>query len=287
MKLRKLWIFVVLWSIVIGHTTSSKLPASWREQLGRFCEAFQSGSAGVQILDNSIPLVLANEVPALFLMPPVILWSPVEEFSFLPNPIRCPKCENGSLLKQSRWQNGLQGDHSEPRKIHGVDGPVLLVGRVYKCEHGHEVLGYHPGVLRQIPAQSIIPFRLWHKTGFTVQLMSTIMSLVASGTSLNHIRAILVEKQRTRYCLRRRQYMELMKVQQQEAQFLEMQEYETYFACMSPSQQTIAGCYLADFWEKEKFFTHCMAATSVDDNGAWLSCDHTFASAGKSSWSSN
>ena len=276
MKLRKLWTFVVLLSIVIGHTTSSKLPASWREQLGRFCEAFQSGSVGVQILDNNISLVLANEVPALFLMPPVILWSPVEEFSFLSNPIRCPKCENGSLLKPSRWQNGLQGDHSEPRKIHGVDGPVLLVGRVYKCEH--------PGVLRQIPAQSLIPFRLWHKTGFTVQLMSTIMSLVASGASLNHIRAILVEKRRTRYCLRRRHYMELMKVQQQEAQFLEMQEYDTYFACMSPSQQSIAGCYLADFWEKEKFFTHCMAATSVDDNGAWLSCDHTFASAGKSSW---
>ena len=80
--------------------------------------------------------------------------------------------------------------------------------------------------------------------------------------------------------------MELMKVQHCEAPFLEMQEYEAYFTCMSPSQQTIAGCYLADFWEKEKFFTHCMAAISVDDDDAWLSCDHTFAAAGKS-WQSS
>lgn len=56
--------------------------------------------------------------------------------------------------------------------------------------------------------------------------------------------------------------MELMKVQHCEASFLEMQEYEAYFTSMSPSQQTIAGFYLADFWEKEKFFTHCMAAIS-------------------------
>ena len=42
----------------------------------------------------------------------------------------------------------MGSEHSEPRKIHGRDGIVLLVGRVYKCsQKGHEVVSYHPGIL--------------------------------------------------------------------------------------------------------------------------------------------
>ena len=51
--------------------------------------------------------------------------------------------------------------------IHGTDGPVLLVGHVYNCTSGHEVLTYHPDLLRQATMQEAITFALWHCTGFT------------------------------------------------------------------------------------------------------------------------
>ena len=71
---------------------------------------------------------------------------------------------------------------------------VLLVGRVYRCTKGHEVLGYHPGVLEQIPVQSLIPFELWHKTGFTRELMQYIFSLVMVGVSLSAVEDMLWKK---------------------------------------------------------------------------------------------
>lgn len=86
------------------------------------------------------------------------------------------------------WMDGVGSERTEPRKIHGRDGIVLLVGRCYKCfKKAHEVVGYHPGVLRQINASSLIPFRLWSQTGFTYALMndgasaSTVESHLASA----------------------------------------------------------------------------------------------------------
>lgn len=46
------------------------------------------------------------------------------------------------------------------------------------------------------------------------------------------------------------------------------------------SPHAVSGCFLEDFWEKEAIYRRCMQNTTVNEDQAWLSCDHTFASAG-------
>ena len=51
--------------------------------------------------------------------------------------------------------------------------PVVLVRRDYKCfKKQHEVVSYHPGILRQMNAPSLILFRLWSRTGFALSFSS-------------------------------------------------------------------------------------------------------------------
>lgn len=103
--------------------------------------------------------------PFLHLLPPIILWDPLQQLKdVFPNGFLCPKCEGMESLLQTvvKWMDGIASDRTEPRKIYGRKGIVFLVGRVYKCTcSGHEVLSYHPGILTQINAPSLIPFKLW------------------------------------------------------------------------------------------------------------------------------
>ena len=86
----------------------------------------------------------------------------------------------------------MGSEHSEPRKIHGRDGIVLLVGRVYKCsQKGHEVVSYHPGILHQIKAQSLIMFRLWLRTGYTTDIIRSIETMILSGVRMSAIQKSL------------------------------------------------------------------------------------------------
>ena len=64
----------------------------------------------------------------------------------------------------------------------------LVVGRVYCCSRWHELVAYHPGILKQIP-NCFIPFRMWHITGFTSELINLTISLVTAGMSLSGIRS--------------------------------------------------------------------------------------------------
>ena len=98
---------------------------------------------------------LQGNSPIIYLFPPVILWSPLEQFNnALQLVVKCPKCiclENNNIsLRATGWRNGGHGERSEPRKIYGSDGVCLLVDRVYRCLMEHEVVGYHPGILEQI-----------------------------------------------------------------------------------------------------------------------------------------
>jgi len=110
----------------------------------------------------------------MYLMSPIILWSPLEQFSNVS--MACPKCtmlNEPNVLHARGWRNRMGGARSEPRKIYGVNGVTLLVCRVYACSNNHEVVGYHPGILKEIPA-CFVPFKLWHITEFTLECIQLI-----------------------------------------------------------------------------------------------------------------
>lgn len=181
------------------HTTI--LPGEWCAYLSKLCKQFEN-----QHPLPSAEMILGNcdiSTPKMYLMPPVIIWSPLEQFLMLKGKVMCPKCSHpDSLLHASVWRDGTKGRRSEPRKIYGEDGVTLLVGRVYTCTKGHEVVGYHPGIIKQI-ATCFISFNLWHVTGFTKQITRTIFSLLTSGLSIRGIQSILSEKQTLWYCSQR------------------------------------------------------------------------------------
>lgn len=121
-------------------------------------------------------------------MPPVMIWSPLEQFhSQLVNGLLCPTCEDAQPLQPHGWRDGSK-ERLEPCKIHGIAGTILLVGRIYKCTKGHESVGYNPKILEQIPLPNmVVPFCLWHKTGFSRQFMDVIVGMVSSGISISEM----------------------------------------------------------------------------------------------------
>ena len=100
--------------------------------------------------------------------------------------VKCPKCialgNNNVSLHATGWRNGKHGERSEPRKIYGI---CLLVGQVYRCLIGHEVVGYHPADLEQIQT-CFNPFKLWHIT--QRELIDFTVALITAGMCVSGIR---------------------------------------------------------------------------------------------------
>jgi len=63
---------------------------------------------------------------------------------------------------------------------------------------GHEVVGYHPGILEQIPTCFIL-FKLWHITGFTMELIDFTVALITAGISVGGVHELLHRKQMSLY----------------------------------------------------------------------------------------
>ena len=109
-----------------------------------------------------------------YLMLPVIVWSPTEQYSGLISS-KCPKCEMDGVHSQLypiAWTDGRCNDN-RPRLLHCINTNVILVSRIYRCSNQHRVLGHHPDIIHRFTRhnlQSLLPFRLWHITGFTVIL---------------------------------------------------------------------------------------------------------------------
>ena len=258
------------------------LPLEWCSHLAKVCHEFDDTKPRISpstMVFGSCTQTLLNsvDVPLMYLMPPVIIWSLLEQFPMLKSKIFCPKCTSsglrGTALHASGWRD--EGRRSEPRRIYGDDCVTLLVGRVYTCTKGHKIVGYHPDIIRSIPA-CFLPFSLWHKTGFTKHLTQLITSLITSGTSIYGIADILFQKQAIWYCDQKKKFLELCGGESR--RFPSLEEWQKCFTSSLPSQHAATGCFLQDFWTKEARYTKCMEETSID---GWLSCDHTFASAGK------
>jgi hypothetical protein len=67
--------------------------------------------------------------------------------------------------------------------------------------------------------------------------------------------------------------------------FPSLTEWQQSFSSPLPSPHAMSGCFLEDYWKIfgrriQVIYKKTMQNTSVDEVDAWLSCDHTFASAG-------
>ena len=180
--------------------------------ISNLCKRFEENSKSFSLI--YVHREFSTKTPFLHLLPPILIWAPVEQFNeVFPGGFLCPKCDSSSVLHGYGWMNGADTDRSEPRKIHGRDGITILVGRVYKCvKSGHDVVSYHPGILRQIKAKSLIPFRVWSRTGFTYDLMNDIEAMMISGVSSSMIETNLATSPVAQYAERKNRYLYLQKL---------------------------------------------------------------------------
>ena len=222
--------------------------------------------------------------PLAFLLPPLILWSPLEQFhGIISGQFCCPKCTDQNVRLHARaWRDGTCGERSEPRKIHGCDGVTLLVGRLYECDNKHEVLAYHPDIIKQIP-ESFIPFKLWHITGFTVECIELVVALMSAGMSVNYVKTVIEQKQLLFFYTQKMKFMHIISASNSELtiSFPTAPAWQQHFSAPLPSNHALSSCFLAEFWSKESVYVQCMQNTTVDDDNLWLSLDHTFSSASK------
>lgn len=256
-----------------------RLHPLWCSFVSDLCRRFDESPGEISLIH--IHQEYSVQEPFLHLLPPILVWAPVEQLkAAFPNGFLCPKCNSPSISDGFDWMNGIGKERSEPRKIHGRDGVVILVGRIYKCEKmGHEVVSYHPGILRQVGAPSLIPFRLWSQTGFTCELMSDVEAMVISGVSISKIEASLMVAAHARYSNRKNRFGHLqgsLVVNN----FPTYEEWCSFLPAIAPSRHAITGCFLATFWEKSALYVKHMQCTSINERDSWLSCDHTSASAG-------
>lgn len=268
-------VFVAV-SIVISESQLTPLPEAWKMQLLIAVQNFQASPTGI-ILPPSIivPSPSADHDPMAFLCPDILLWSPLEQF--LLTDLHCPVCTTAGFssvsLSPSRWQCG-NSERTQPRKILSAKGVVLLVSRVYKCTHGHEIIGHDPGIISCINPW-LVPFHLWHKTGVTKELVDEISILMDSGIPIVSIESLLMKHRRVDYIRR----FTIFKANKKEGQeFLSFDDWSTHFPSISPGWHTVCTCFKLDFLHKEQWLTKHMQQMTIKDE---LSCDHTFASAGE------
>lgn len=262
---------------------ATRLPSCWCDKIVQLCEGFDDDKSSLPMVDSSCYLQYVYDTscdPVAFLFPPIIIWSPLEQFKDLLQDIQvcCPKCTEhvNAQLCPTGWRSGVQGSRSEPRKLYGADGITLLITRIYKCARGHEVVGYHPGILKHIP-QCLIPFLLWHKTGFTCELIKLVSALITAGMNISGIRDFYHRKQLSMYYSRKAQFDH---ISTSGSPFPPIKVWKESFPNFLPSIHALSGCFLVEFWSKEEAYTLHMQTMTID-NDSWLSLDHTFSSASK------
>ena len=276
---------ILLWRC--NTTQGGRLHPQWCSFIADLCKKFEENPTSSTLSLIYFHQEFSTINPYLHLLPPVLIWAPVEQFKeIFPNGFICPKCDTGSssLLYGYGWMSGVESERTEPRKIHGRDGVVLLVGRRYKCFiKSHEVVSYHPGILRQINnAPSLVPFRLWSRTGFTSLLMDDIVTMVVSGVCLSTIESNMVLATVAQYSVKRKRFLELQALCNTPCnEFPSYEQWTSLLPAAAPSRHAISACFLSSFWEIHSLFEKHMQCTTTTDEDSWLSCDHTFASAGE------
>ena len=109
-------------------------------------------------------------------------------------------------------------------------------------------------------------------------------TLITAGMSITNIHTIISKKQMSQYYCRLNHF-ESLKLSSSSTVEKNFPTLDIWKKCLSnflPSVHALSGCFLANFWLKEKVYTRCMQSTTIDKvNDPWLSLDLTFASASK------
>ena len=93
-------------------------------------------------------------------------------------------------LRSAHWKDCCNQRES-CRLLYGINGPIYLVSRVYRCSGNHaEVIAHDPSILNLVP-ESRRPFVLSHIAGVTCQLQDYVTCSIINGLKMEHVETML------------------------------------------------------------------------------------------------
>lgn len=213
-----------------------------------------------------------------YVHPRVIIWDPLQQQQHcFKNGFTCPHYEHGhvsSILTPFKWKDG-KSERDLPRQMYCVNGPVLLVSRMYRCAQGHEIAGHDPRVLENIPSNNI-KFHLGHKLGFTAELCSLVFALASSGHPFNEIELFLAQRYLDNFAERQCRYARHISTYLEKNTSVDKDKLDKFPSFdvwrPTPSTETVHQCFLYIFKENEQFFRQNIS----EKTAKWMSADHTF-----------
>ena len=120
-----------------------------------------------------------------------------------------------------------------------------------------------------------MPFCLWHKTRATQELIILIQSMLATGCSINSVTTMLLQRRYSAYAKK------INVVKKVSVQFPSFEEWSGHSPSIAPTRYFVSACFLLKFWEREGQYCRYMQELSINESSPWISCDHTFSSAGE------
>ena len=200
-------------------------------------------------------------------MLPIIIWSPLEQYgTHIESLYNCPSCTTTpSQLSPIGWNNS---DGGNPTLIHCVNTNAILISRIYSCPSHHRILGHNPDIINAFTRGglcSLVPFTLWHKTGFTTILVNYIVDMCESQLSMAQIESILTDNRIRSFYNIKEKYLHISQ-SKDKVDFPEYNDKLLIFWTSSQTIHSIASCYLHKFWQHEQLYRNVMSMTTIDKN---------------------
>ena len=198
-----------------------------------------------------------------YVFPRIIIWDPLQQqhHCFKPG-LTCPHFEHGrqnTILTPCKWKDGTS-ERDLLRQIYCVNGPVLLVSRVYRCTQRHEIAGHDPKILENVPSGDI-KFHLGHKLGFNPDLCS-LVNLVfvpaSSGHPFNKIELFLAQRHLDNFAERHCRYARHISTYLEQNNSVDkgkLPKFPSFDVWRpTPSTDTVHQCFLYLFKDNRQFF---------------------------------
>jgi hypothetical protein len=278
--------FIILFSGLFVLSNGVLINEQNREMIKEAIAAFVHGPATCPIVVMpSFPVVNDEWRPdrERYTRLPYILFHPLIQFPLLfrNSPIYCPICQKDGvttiLTSTKKWRDGsTKRTADQPRMLYGINSPVLLVSKVYKCSNGHkEVPANDPEIIKLIPV-SYLPFMLTHQSGLTTALLQFLEDLIDSGVSIGAIESMIHGAYKRNLSSRETRFWTDSRLAYSSSQEILVDlkcpfpEFEHY-----PSSHFLTDVLVSNFHINEDFYRKYFSSLSA----TWISCDHTFKSA--------
>lgn len=212
-----------------------------------------------------------------FFLPRIYLWCPVAHFGSI---LRCP--EHGAILEIGEWTNVLTKNscYRNPRLVYAIGGNIILIQRVYVCRQGgmrHFYLSASKTLMKSAPPflLSAFPFKIYHRSACTKQLLEYTGCLVSGGVNFLKISETIASMNYKAYCHRGGIYLTSLFAENtgsssETRSFLDDFYSDVLFSF--PSANFLIYMYLEHFQEMKHFYEHEMSQLAAST----ISCDHTF-----------